>query len=128
MGKQGSLYRMLCEICISDHSANTYNLEETTKLFNILWTCRQQEYLSVSELFIDNIKIPQHILTQSSIQTLERDIPFCPALFLVWKNKLESKNWLLKKKGLVPTSLKFFQWQKYHEKASLHPWPNSSAS
>lgn len=36
MRKQGSLYHMLCEICASVWSANTYNLEEITELFIIL--------------------------------------------------------------------------------------------
>lgn len=106
---------MLCGICVSDHSANTYNLEETMKLFIVLWTSRQQEYLGVRafhrlykyssthfNLVINSHAGKRHAIL-SSISGL--------------KNKLESKNWLLKKVLIVPN------WNSFSDRNIMTKYP-----
>lgn len=75
MGEQGSLYHMLCEICISHRSASTHNLEETVELFIPLRT-RDSKNGCQSKSFSWMMKLNK---TQSSTHTLQWDTPFCPA-------------------------------------------------
>lgn len=67
---------MLCEICLSDPSANIHTLEETTKTFHYFMKQADNKNVSVSGFHVKEINIHQPILTQSSTQTLEWGMSF----------------------------------------------------
>lgn len=119
MRKQGSLHHMLCEICVSDRSANTYNLEETTKLFIILWTSRQQEYLSVRAFHRQYKYSPTHPNLVINSHTGMRHT-ILSSMISGLKNKLECKNWLLKKVLFIPN------WNSFNDRhiVTKYPFPH----